>query len=62
MTSIRQIDQDITTIIKTQHVYGAEVIIKRLVTACKDEPYLQKEHIIHLLDEAYKELDKYAKQ
>ena len=50
--TIAETSNSIKSVISQHHVYGAEVILNSLAYACKNEPYLDRDNLLTLLDRA----------
>lgn len=55
--TIASADREIRELIHEKHVVGAEAVANALVRACDGQPYLGREHLHELLDQAYKRLE-----
>lgn len=55
--TIASADREIRELIHEKHVVGAEAVVNALVRACDGQPYLGREYLHELLDQAYRHLE-----
>lgn len=55
--TIASADREIRELIHENHVVGAEAVMNALVRACDGQPYLGREYLNELLDQAYRRLE-----
>ena len=55
--TIASADREIRELIREKHVVGAEAVVNALVRACDGQPYLGREYLHELLDQAYRRLE-----
>lgn len=49
--------QEIRELIKEKHTVGAEAVMAALARACSGEPYLGRDQLHELLDQAYRHME-----
>lgn len=55
--TIASTDREIRELIHEKHVVGAEAVMNALVRACDGQPYLGREYLHELLDQAFRRLE-----
>lgn len=55
--TIASADREIRELIHEKHVVGAEAVVAALVRACDGQPYLSREYLHELLDQACRRLE-----
>ena len=59
--TIASADREIRELIREKHVVGAEAVMNALVRACDGQPYLGRDYLHVLLDQAFRRLEEEKK-
>lgn len=55
--TIASTDREIRELIHEKHVVGAEAVMNALVRACDGQPFLGRDYLHELLDQAFRRLE-----